>query len=57
MQVVSAKIAAEYLGIKENTIKVWARKAFIPHYRIGRNVFRYNIDHINSWLDANYRRG
>ena len=57
MEVVSAKIAAEYLGIKEATIKVWARNDFIPHYRVGRKVFKFNIDDINTWLIAKHKRG
>jgi len=54
MKLVSAKVVAEYLGMKERTINGWAKKELIPHYRISRKAIRYNMEEIERWLDANH---
>lgn len=48
--------AAEYLGIKPNTLEVWRVQGTGPTYKkIGRLV-RYSADDLDAYLEAQTRR-
>lgn len=47
--------AAEYLGIKSNTLEVWRTQGTGPTYKkIGRLV-RYSVNDLDSYLEAQSR--
>lgn len=42
---------AELIGIKEATIKLWARAGKIPCYRFG-SLYKFDRKEIMKWIDA-----
>jgi excisionase family DNA binding protein len=54
---VSAKEAAEFLGMKEQTLAVWrsSRRHPLPFIRIGRRI-RYRITELETFLTQNTER-
>jgi hypothetical protein len=53
---VSRKIAAEFLGVKENTLAVWAtnNRYNIPYVKVGRLV-KYRIRDLEAFLEQNLK--
>lgn len=50
--------AAEYLGVKPQTLSVWAcaKRYELPYVKVGRLV-RYRRDDLDSWLESRTARG
>ena len=48
--------AAELLGIKPRTIRIWRAKRGIPHFRITNKEIRYKKSDIIAWLEG-FRKG
>lgn len=46
--------AAEYLGVKENTLAVWAttKRHPLPYYKVGRLV-KYRLSDLQAFLERN----
>ena len=42
------KDAAEYLGIKEQTLYQWCSEKKIPYYKIGSKTF-FEADELDAW--------
>lgn len=49
-QLADASQVASQLGIKPNTLYLWARQNKIPHYRIGAKTIRFDPAEIRQWL-------
>lgn len=41
------KEAAQYLGLKENTVRIWVSQGKIPHYKVG-NLVRFSQEQLDS---------
>ena len=50
------KEAAEYLGIKENTLTIWrnSRKYDIPYIQVGRKI-KYKKSDLDKFLNENIK--
>ena len=48
----SSKEIAEYLGLKEGTIRVWVCLKKIPYVKVGRLV-KFDLLKIDQWLEKN----
>jgi len=46
---IGIKDLAEYLGIKDKTIRHWILVRQIPYYKTGHLV-RFNLEEIEAWL-------
>lgn len=53
-QLLTRKAAAEYLGIKENTLAVWAttKRYALPYVKVGRLV-KYKRDDLEQFIIEN----
>jgi excisionase family DNA binding protein len=51
-ELVNRKLAAEFLGCKENTLAVWAtnKRYNLPFYKIGRLV-KYKISDLEKFIE------
>ncbi len=51
------KEAAQYLGVKTNTLAVWrcTRRYNIPYYKVG-HIVRYKPEDLELWLCAQSRK-
>jgi excisionase family DNA binding protein len=47
---------AEWLNVKESTIRKWTHYGFIPHVKLGRCV-RFQESEIEKWLQARAEKG
>ena len=47
---------AEWLNVKESTIRKWVHYGFIPHVKIGRCV-RFREEDIETWLQERTEKG
>jgi excisionase family DNA binding protein len=47
---------AEWLNVKESTIRKWTHYGFIPHVKLGRCV-RFQENEIERWLQARAEKG
>ena len=47
------KQAAEYIGVTEGTLSVWActKRHSIPHYKLGKKVVYLRAD-LDAWLQS-----
>lgn len=44
--------AADYLGIKEVTLRVWNRRATGPGYFKAGKLVRYRLQDIDDWINS-----
>lgn len=51
MQLISAEILAQRLGVPPVTVYSWARRGVIPYYKVERCV-RFDEAEIQEWLAA-----
>jgi excisionase family DNA binding protein len=51
----SAQVA-EWLNVKESTIRKWTHYGFIPHIKLGRCV-RFQESEIEKWLQERSEKG
>jgi excisionase family DNA binding protein len=51
-----AKKIAEYLGVKESTIRYWVHIGYIPHIKFSGAV-RFNLEAIDEWLIGRQKGG
>lgn len=53
-QLLTRKAAAQYLGVKENTLAVWAvtKRHPLPYYKIGRLV-KYKREDLEQFILEN----
>ena len=51
-----AKKIAEYLGVKESTIRYWVHIGYIPHIKFTGAV-RFDLAVINEWLVGRQKGG
>ena len=51
----SAQVA-EWLNVKESTIRKWTHYGFIPHVKLGRCV-RFQESEIEKWLQERSEKG
>ena len=51
-KLLTVREAAEILGIKEETLHLWASQRRIPHYRLGRKAIRFKEAELTAWLEA-----
>ena len=47
---------AEWLNVKESTIRKWTHYGFIPHVKVGRCV-RFQESEIEQWLRERAEKG
>lgn len=47
---------AEWLNVKESTIRKWTHYGFIPHVKLGRCV-RFQESEIERWLQERAEKG
>jgi excisionase family DNA binding protein len=45
---VNVKDASQYLGIKENTVRLWCQEKKIPYYKIG-NLLKFKLSELERW--------
>ena len=57
-QLLSRKSAAEFLGVQENTLAVWAtnKRYNLPFYKVGRLV-KYKISDLENFIQENQKGG
>jgi len=57
-QLFNRKQAAQFLGVQENTLAVWAtnKRYDLPFYKIGRLV-KYKISDLEKFVSANQQGG
>lgn len=53
---ITAKEIAEYLGVKESTIRYWVHIGYIPHIKFPGAV-RFDFAVINEWLVGRQKGG
>jgi len=53
-QLLTRKAAAQYLGVKENTLAVWAttKRHPLPYIKVGRLV-KYRLSDLEAFLEQN----
>ncbi len=51
MRLVSIKIVAEFLMIKQSTIYSWVHKGSIPFHRLN-GLVRFDMDEIEAWVKS-----
>lgn len=57
-QLLTRKLAAEFLGVQENTLAVWAtnKRYNLPFYKVGRLV-KYKISDLEKFISENQKGG
>jgi excisionase family DNA binding protein len=55
-ELLDSKEVAEWLNMKESTIRKWTHYGFIPHIKIGRCV-RFQERDIEKWLQERTVKG
>ena len=50
--VLDTEQAAEYLGCKPSTLKVWTCRRRVPFVKVGR-LTRFRVGALDRWLEAN----
>ena len=55
-QLINAHDLARRLGVKTNTVHVWAKDGRIPCMRVGQKTIRFDADAVLAALAANGRR-
>ncbi|MDD2840702.1 MAG: helix-turn-helix domain-containing protein [Rickettsiales bacterium] len=52
------KQAAEFLGVKENTLAVWScnKRYKLPYIKIGR-LIKYRLDDLEAFIENNKKGG
>jgi excisionase family DNA binding protein len=57
-QLLTRKLAAEFLGVQENTLAVWAtnKRYDLPFYKIGRLV-KYKVSDLEKFIQENQKGG
>jgi excisionase family DNA binding protein len=55
-ELLDTKQVAEWLNVKETTIRKWTHYGFIPHIKIGRCV-RFQERDIEKWLQERTVKG
>ena len=48
----TAKEAAEFLGLAEQTVRQWANMRKIPSVKLGR-ALRFDIRELDDWIESN----
>ena len=51
MRLVSIKIVAEFLMIKQSTLYSWVHNGTIPFHKLN-GLIRFDLDEIKSWVEA-----
>lgn len=51
-RLISAKQAAEHIGVKPDTIRVWAREGKISEWRLSQHISRYDADEIAAFIES-----
>jgi excisionase family DNA binding protein len=51
MRLVSIKIVAEFLMIKQSTVYSWVRNGSIPFHRLN-GLIRFDMDEIRTWVET-----
>lgn len=47
----SLEETAAYIGIAEDTIRNWIKKADIPPYKVGR-IWKFNLTEVYAWIKS-----
>ena len=47
----TAKEAAEYLGVTKDTIRNWIKKTDIPAHKIGR-LWKFKFSEVDEWVKS-----
>ncbi len=55
-KLMNAAQVAEWLNVKESTIRKWVHYGFIPHIKLGRCV-RFSEEDIQRWLKESSEKG
>lgn len=55
-KLMNAAQVAEWLNVKESTIRKWVHYGFIPHIKLGRCV-RFSEEDIQRWLKERSEKG
>jgi excisionase family DNA binding protein len=55
-ELLKAAQVAEWLNVKESTIRKWTHYGFIPHVKLGRCA-RFQESEIEQWLQERAERG
>jgi excisionase family DNA binding protein len=53
---VGTKEVAEFLGISEQCVRLWAKKGKIPSIRLARKVIRFDLDKVHDHLMRSNRQ-
>jgi hypothetical protein len=56
MAMMTTREAAEYLGMKPNTLEIWRGKGTGPHFYKYDGPVRYAKEDLDAWLDERKRR-
>ena len=51
-RLLNAREAAEYLGLKEQTVRQWASMGKLPKVKLGGKCLRFDVVELNVWLDS-----
>jgi len=51
-KLLTVREAAQILGIKEQTLHLWASQRRIPHYKLGKKAVRFKEEELTAWIDA-----
>jgi hypothetical protein len=44
--------AAQFLGVKSRTLRLWRARKSLPHIKISTRVVRYRVNDLNTWTDS-----
>lgn len=55
MAMITTKEAAELLGVSVWTVYHWTADGYIPHYKLGAKLNRYDADEITQWAKKRNR--
>jgi excisionase family DNA binding protein len=47
-ELITAEEAARLLGVKRQTVYLWARQGLIPFYRVGKRLIKFDTDELLS---------
>ena len=48
---ISIDEAAEYLGVKPATIRIWIKTKGMPSHRVGGKLLKFKKSEIDEWVD------
>lgn len=51
VRLIDVQTLATLLSIKKKTLYDWVYRGFIPYYKVGKRLVRFDYDEIIKWLD------